>query len=642
MQPWSGERIVLLAFTPRGTKLTQESISELEKVGFEIDMEALGLGADLPELEHPPKVKMMRVGEDETNAFIEMTDGDLFPGGAPEAPFPVQPPRDEPPPHIRRLLRKAEVQYTSNIEAILSEHLRDQRPLEVTHTVSLQDVKRNLDGWKDSAWAEFVNLKEKKQALSVRKRAELPPGCRIVPCKGVYTVKPDKKNFYRRKTRFVACGNHVLPGQEDIDLYAAGIDATSLRTMLSYTIRKPWKYGTTDIRQAFVLAPWLGSPVALQPPAIAYELGLAEPGEYWYVDKAIYGLRESPALWSRFRNEQLALARWYAEIDGVYEELRLDQMITDDQIWRIVRVNGDQEPLGYVMVYIDDLLINALPSAMDSFFNWVAAKWECDDLDVLQEGHPIRFLGMELHMKDNGLELAQEGFVRELLRSHGHDGSRSRTQGPKETLVLSAEEEEAIINAQPADMTDREMEVREAQRRVGECLWLAGRTRPGIQYITALLSSRTTRCPDIVNRVGERLLSYLNETLHYRLRFSACEPEENLLKVYTDSSFAPSSGRSHGASCVFLGNNPLTWRSSRQQLVTLSTAETELLEGVEGTTLGVATRALLEELENRPIPLQLHIDNQAALLLLQGSTGSWRTRHLRLRANYIREKTVSW
>ena len=641
VQPWSGERIVLLAFTPRGTKLTQESISELEKVGFEIDMEALGLGADLPELEHPPKVKMMRVGEDETNAFIEMTDGDLFPGGAPEAPFPVQPPRDEQPPHIRRLLRKAEVQYTSNIEAILSEHLRDQRPLEVTHTVSLQDVKRNLDGWKDSAWAEFVNLKEKKQALSVRKRAELPPGCRIVPCKGVYTVKPDKKNFYRRKTRFVACGNHVLPGQEDIDLYAAGIDATSLRTMLSYTIRKPWRYGTTDIRQAFVLAPWLGSPVALQPPAIAYELGLAEPGEYWYVDKAIYGLRESPALWSRFRNEQLALARWYAEIDGVYEELRLDQMITDDQIWRIVRVNGDQEPLGYVMVYIDDLLINALPSAMDSFFNWVAAKWECDDLDVLQEGHPIRFLGMELHMKDNGLELAQEGFVRELLRSHGHDGSRSRTQGPKETLVLSAEEEEAIINAQPADMTDREMEVREAQRRVGECLWLAGRTRPDIQYITALLSSRTTRCPDIVNRVGERLLSYLNETLHYRLRFSACEPEENLLKVFTDSSFAPSSGRSHGASCVFLGNNPLTWRSSRQQLVTLSTAETELLEGVEGTTLGVATRALLEELENRPIPLQLHIDNQAALLLLQGSTGSWRTRHLRLRANYIREKTVS-
>ena len=39
--------------------------------------------------------------------------------------------------------------------------------------------------------------------------------------------------------------------------------------------------------------------------------------------------------------------------------------------------------------------------------------------------------------------------------------------------------------------------------------------------------------------------------------------------------------------------------------------------------------------------MQLHIDNQAALLLLQGSTGSWRTRHLRLRANYVREKIQS-
>ena len=232
---------------------------------------------------------------------------------------------------------------------------------------------------------------------------------------------------------------------------------------------------------------------------------------------SIYGLRESPALWSRYRNEQLEAAEWRATIEGEEVKLKLQHLVTDDQVWKIVRVKGDQEPLGYLMVYVDDLLINALPAAMSSFYEWLAARWECDNLDVLSEDHSIRFLGMEMHMVNEGVELAQEGFVRELLRAHGHDGSRAKTQGPKETLVLSLEEEEAIITAAPTDITGKEDEVKMAQRRVGELLWLSGRTRPDIQYVTALLSSRITRCPEIVNQVGKRMLDYLNETLHYRI-----------------------------------------------------------------------------------------------------------------------------
>ena len=53
------------------------------------------------------------------------------------------------------------------------------------------------------------------------------------------------------------------------------------------------------------------------------------------------------------------------------------------------------------MVHIDDLLVNALPQAMDNFYGWVAAKWECDGLDVLQKWYPIRFLGMELQMEES-------------------------------------------------------------------------------------------------------------------------------------------------------------------------------------------------------------------------------------------------
>ena len=104
---------------------------------------------------------------------------------------------------------------------------------------------------------------------------------------------------------------------------------------------------------------------------------------------------------------------------------------------------------------------------MGAFYGWVATKCECDGPGVLQKRHPIRFLVLELHMLDRAIELAQEGFVREPLRAHGHDGSRSMTQGPKETFFLP----------QPVDFFGRE-QLKEAQRNVGEYLWLSGRTRP--------------------------------------------------------------------------------------------------------------------------------------------------------------------
>ncbi|CAE7038587.1 unnamed protein product [Symbiodinium sp. CCMP2592] len=245
------------------------------------------------------------------------------------------------------------------------------------------------------------------------------------------------------------------------------------------------------------------------------------------------------------------------------------------------------------MVYIDDLLINAVPTVMDTFCGWVASRWECDSLDVLEEDHPIRFLGMEFHLVVNGVELAQEGFVRELLRSHGHDGSKSKTPGTKETMVLTLGEEEAMILAQPVDLSGKEDQVKAAQRVVGELLWLTGRTRPDLQYITALLSSSITRCPEIVNQVANRVLNYLHETLHYRIRFSNNEESLDAIHGFTDSSFAPSSGRSHGAAAVFYNNNPIAWR-------------------VDGTILGCSTKTLLEELSGKPLSLYLHIDNQSA------------------------------
>ena len=179
-----------------------------------------------------------------------------------------------------------------------------------------------------------------------------------------------------------------------------------------------------------------------------------------------------------------------------------------------------------------------------------------------------------------------------------------------------------------------------AQRRVGELLWLASRTRPDLMYLVALLSSKVTRDAQTVNFLGERALDYLAETADYRLTFPN-EVDNQDLHVYTDSSFAPSSGRSHGSAAVFLNQGPISWRSARQQLVTLSTAESELIEAVDGAVLGLSCRGIISELLEAEPKIVIHLDNQSALALVHGQAGSWRTRHLRLRVHWLRERIAS-
>ena len=104
--------------------------------------------------------------------------------------------------------------------------------------------------------------------------------------------------------------------------------------------------------------------------------------------------------------------------------------------------------------------------------------------------------------------------------------------------------------------------------------------------------------------------------------------------VYTDASFSPYGGHSvSGILIQFRGRNVL-WKAKRQSIVCLSTAESELVAACEGTVLGQSTESLIAELADSLSPMQLLVDNLAAVVLAEGG-GSGRTRHLRVRACFI-------
>ena len=108
------------------------------------------------------------------------------------------------------------------------------------------------------------------------------------------------------------------------------------------------------------------------------------------------------------------------------------------------------------------------------------------------------------------------------------------------------------------------------------------------------------------------------------------DDDEGVLHVKADTSFGPAHEqfRSVQGVAIYHGSRLLLWTSSRQPFVTLSTAEGELV--------GYSEAELLL-LFNYPTKNILEGDSKAALCQITSDAGSWRTRHLRLRAWKLRE-----
>ena len=88
-----------------------------------------------------------------------------------------------------------------------------------------------------------------------------------------------------------------------------------------------------------------------------------------------------------------------------------------------------------------------------------------------------------------------------------------------------------------------------------------------------------------------------------------------------------------------------TRASSHGAFPTLSTAESEMMEAVEGMTVGDAIDAMIDEQEEKAYPKTIFIDNMAATTLMTDITNSnWRTRHLKLRARHLqwRINNLDW
>ena len=112
---------------------------------------------------------------------------------------------------------------------------------------------------------------------------------------------------------------------------------------------------------------------------------------------------------------------------------------------------------------------------------------------------------------------------------------------------------------------------------------------------------------------------------------------EVVLETFCDASFAQQDSKSQSGVMIMLAGQVIAWLSLQQPFIAMSTAEAEMIACMEGVALTQAVQPLVEELLGKNCSWILCNDSVACSAILSYPSGSWRTRHLRLRSKALQE-----
>ena len=516
-----------------------------------------------------------------------------------------------------------------------------------TKIIAVEDVLRDLDSWWTPMLAEYEALVHEKQVVvpvtaeELARREGAGEAFQVIPAKLIFTLKAFTA---RRRVRCVACGNYLGEGVYTADqLYAGGLDIISLRCCLVLMVRKGWSAGVIDIKTAFLNAELeeedLGTKrVIVRTPGLWRRLGVCTE-TFWDVRRALYGLQISPAAWSRCRDRTLPRLR----LQTCCGTVRLVQLKSDGNIWMMVPDEAIEpiDPslrLGLLLVYVDDIMVLSTPALIADVIAELRKTWELSTPELLEEGS-VHYRGVEIRKGEGGVLVHQESYTRDLLMRHPDKGSA-------DVPALKLPEVKPLENQDPKT-------VRNAQQIAGELLWLSGLTRPELQFAVGNLSRTISTNAEEALAMGAQVIKYLrrypSRGLWYGTASMSWGDEGDLsrpmsgdsLVGFCDASFAPSGSRSLQSTLAYYSGGLVAWSATRQSLTTLSTAESELVGITSLFTDLRALEPLVQEIHGSPVSLHLHSDSQAAIAICSTQANNWRTRHLRIRASYVREALES-
>ena len=473
---------------------------------------------------------------------------------------------------------------------------------------NLAEAKRRPDWplWEQAIREELDTLR----TAGTWRLEQAPPGANVISSKWVFKAKKDASGkVVRYKARLVAQGFSQVEGVDYFDTYAPVARLPSSRAIIAMANRLDLELHQVDIKGAYLNGELTADEVLYMrhPPGYRED----NSGRVLRLLKSLYGLKQ-------------AGRRWYQKFTQILSSLGFAQCKVDQAVF--FKHTKSPRTLIVIAVHVDDCTIAASStSAVEALKVGLRKHVEVTDLGELHW-----MLGIEVRRDRAGgtVHLSQRSYIDSILRRFGFDDAKPIST-PFDTQVRLTLEQAPVDAAEFAVM--RDVPYREA---VGALNWAALATHPDIAFAVATVA-RFSANPGMAHwHAVKRIFRYLVGTRDLWLTYGE---SRRTLVGYADADGSMTEDRRAITGYAFLiDGGAISWSSKKQEIVSLSTTESEYVAATHGMKEALWLRNLLAEVfEPLTDATTLFSDNQSAIALTRDHQFHARTKHIDVHYHFI-------
>ena len=417
--------------------------------------------------------------------------------------------------------------------------------------------------------------------------------------------------FDKHKARLVVRGFMQKQGKDFFETFTPTSDFMTFRVLMAEAAHQGWEMWHADVKNAFCNADIDADVFINMPKGITLTDHNKGPNRAIKLDRALYGLKQSPRLWFQ------TIAK-YLRSQGFTQGKREPTLFQ--------RANEFGE-ITYVLVYVDDLVITG-PNTADI----ATVRQDLEKRFTLGSYEQLSsYLGLDIRRSKTGnYSLHSAARVEQIAEEF-----------PLPVLTLSPQNQvprkpsgTVWANATVDSLCDNEIYALHNYRHlVGAINYMCTTAKPGI----ALAQSRVAEHMCNPNPVAAKhlywLVRYLATTKDDALTYTPRDSTAPALEVYSDSNFGDMEAvrllATSGTLVTYRGR-PIAWKSKKQPKSTRSTHSAELIALDQSARMALSARFLLEEMNlGSTAPTPIYVDNEALAFTVVAEHMTDANRHMK-------------
>lgn len=507
--------------------------------------------------------------------------------------------QDEEEPQLRRSTRPNLGKRPSKLDDYVVYHTEQDENFEP----KTYKQARNLRSWKHwkKAMEEELHSIEENDTWEL---TDLPRGRKAVGSKWVFKIKRDENgNILRHKARLVAQGFSQKFGIDYDEVFAPVARSTTLRILLSVAGSRNYHVKHYDIKTAFLNGKLDEEIYMKQPP------GFQEGSKVYKLKKSLYGLKQAARVWNKTLHEEL--------IANGFEQNQTD---------RCLYVKKEDGNICYLLIHVDDLLVAGNDETfIDRLMEEIGKRFEIKDL-----GGVKHYLGIDVHRDEKGRFLiSQPLYIKEIIKEAGLEEAKT-SKYPVDSGYYKQE-------GTPLESNE------EYRKLIGMLLYLCTHTRPDIAASVAILSKKVASPRNNDLNEVKRVIRYLKGTCYLKLKLNDPHANEEIV-AHSDANWAEDRDdrKSNSGFYCTLNGGAVSWSSRKQDIVTLSSAESEYVALAETNKEVTWLREVIKCFGiDTSTPITIFTDSQSCISMIRNQSFSNRTKHIDARYHYIRDQVTA-